>query len=108
VVVDLAARHDGDLLVQKVDELPQDARLALAAQSQEDEVVPRQQGVLDRRDDGLLIPDDARKQRAPLLHPADEVETHLLLHGDDLGPGLLQVPDGLHFLCTVSCVLGPG
>ena len=45
VVVDLAAGHDRNLFVEQIDQAAQDAALGLAAQAEQDEVVPRQ----DRR-----------------------------------------------------------
>ena len=51
VVVDLAARDDGDHLVEQRGQRAQDAGLGLAAQPEQDEIVPRQDGVDDLRDD---------------------------------------------------------
>ena len=61
--MDLAARHDRDLLVEQVDERAQDAALRLAAQAEQDEVVPRQDRVDELRDDRVVVADDAGEER---------------------------------------------
>jgi hypothetical protein len=60
IVVDLAARHDRDLVVEQRDERAQQARLRLAAQAEQDEVVLRQQRVHELRHDGVV-----RSRRCP-------------------------------------------
>jgi hypothetical protein len=47
--VDLAFGDDGERLVEEGLELAQDARLRLAAQAEQDEVVAREQRVLELR-----------------------------------------------------------
>jgi len=42
IVVNLAAGHDRNLLVEQIDEAAQDAALRLTAQAEQDEVVVRQ------------------------------------------------------------------
>ena len=64
VVVNLAAGHDRNLLVEQIDQAAQDAALRLAAQAEQDEVVPREDGVDELRDDGVVVADDAGEQRA--------------------------------------------
>ncbi len=81
VVVHLAPRQDGDLLVEQQHEVPQDAALGLPAEPEQDEVVPRQDGGHELGDDGVLVAHDPRKQRGPVLEQADEVVAHLVLHG---------------------------
>ena len=79
IVVDLAARHDRDLVVEQIDQAAQDAALGLAAQSEQDEVVPREDGVDELRDDRLVVADDAREQLLARLQLADQVVADLLL-----------------------------
>ena len=63
IVVDLAARHHRDLLVEQRHERAEQARLRLAAQAEQDEVVLRQQRVDQLRHDGVVVADDAGKER---------------------------------------------
>ena len=51
VVVDLAAGHDRDLVVEQRHQRAQQARLRLAAQAEQDEVVLREQRVDQLRND---------------------------------------------------------
>ena len=60
--MDLAAGHDRDVLVEQIDQAAQDPALGLAAQAEQDEVVPREDGVDELRDDRLVVADDAGKQ----------------------------------------------
>src|SRR6266481_2572954 len=55
VIVDLAAGDDGDFGVQQLHEAAQDAALGLPAQTQEDEVVTREESVDDLRNDGIVV-----------------------------------------------------
>jgi hypothetical protein len=80
MIVDLAARDHGDHFVEEIHESPEDARLPLASETEQDEVMPGEQRVLDRGDDRLLVADDAREERLAVLHPPDQVLPHLLLH----------------------------
>ena len=80
VVVDLAARHDRDLLVEQIDEPAQDAALRLAAQAEQDEVVARQDRVDELRDDRFVVADDAGEQRLAGLQLPHEVVADFLLH----------------------------
>ncbi|MFN8093447.1 MAG: hypothetical protein U0599_14735 [Vicinamibacteria bacterium] len=82
VVVDLAPGHDRDRLVEERREGPEDAALRLAAQAEEDHVVPRENRVRDLRDDGVLVAEDAGEERFLRLEPAHEVAAHLLPDGD--------------------------
>src|SRR5690606_11100554 len=70
VVVDLGARDLGHPLVEEAGEEAEEAALGLPAEAEEDEVVPREEGVLELRDDGLLVAEDAGEDllaRAELL-----------------------------------------
>ena len=80
VVVDLAAGHDRNLLVEQIDQTAQDAALRLAAQTEQDEVVPRQNRVDQLRDDRFVVADDAGEQPFAGLQLAHEVVANLLLH----------------------------
>ena len=62
IVAHLGAGDVGAVRVKQRRQRAQDARLGLAAQSQQDEIVPRQNGVDDLRDDGIFVSDDAGKE----------------------------------------------
>ena len=79
VVVDLAARHHRDLVVEQRDQRAQQARLRLAAQAEQDEVVPRQQGVDQLRDDGVVVADDAGEEWLARAQFSNKVLAHLLV-----------------------------
>ena len=79
VVVDLAAGHDRHRVVEQRDERAQNPRLRLAAQAEQDEVVPRQERVDDLRHDGVFVADDAGEQRSALAEPVEQVLAHFVL-----------------------------
>ena len=81
VVVDLAARDDRNLFIEQRDELAQDAALRLPAQSQQNEIVARKDGVDELRQDRLFVAQDAGKQRRAVLQQADQVLPHLVFDG---------------------------
>ncbi len=61
MIVNFAAGDVGNLRVEKLDQPAQNAALGLAAQSQQNKVVPRQNGVRDLRQHRLFIPVHAGK-----------------------------------------------
>ena len=63
MVVDLGAGDDRQDLVEQMDELAEHPRLGLAAQAQEEHVVPREDRVLDLGDDRLFVTEDVGKER---------------------------------------------
>ena len=94
VVVDLAAGDGGRLLVEQVDQAARDARLGLAALAQQDDILPREDGVLDLRQDGLFVADDAGEDLFAVAHLAHQVLAHLLLDGKYLVAALAQLAEG--------------
>ena len=90
VIVDLASRDVGQLLVQQRRQHADDARLRLPAQPQQNEVVPRQQRVDDVRHHCLLKTDNAREQGFLLLQLANEVLTNLVFYGAGCDPVLRE------------------
>jgi hypothetical protein len=90
VVVDLAAGQDRDFVVEQVHELANDAALGLAAQPEEDEVLPREQRVHDARHHGILVADDPGEERVARREAAQQVRAQLVLHGTRGVAGLLQ------------------
>ena len=62
VVVDLDAGQHRHPLVQQVRQHAEDARLGLAAQAEEQQVVLGEDAVDDLRDDAVAVADDAGEQ----------------------------------------------
>ncbi len=79
VVVDLAAGHDRHPLVEQVHQRADHAGLGLAPLAEEDHVVGGQDGVLELREDGLLVAHDAFDHRFAGRDPGDGVLADLLL-----------------------------
>ena len=79
VVVDLAAGDDGHPLVEQLGERPDHAGLGLAPLAQEDHVVAGEEGVLELRQDGVLVAEHRVDQRLAGPDPGDGV-------APDLGP----------------------
>ena len=90
IVVDLAARNDRDLGVEQIGERPQDPALRLAAQAEQDEVVPRQNRVHDLRHDGVVVADDARKDRLAAAQALDQVVADFVLDAAPRGCGRMR------------------
>src|SRR6185369_7115269 len=59
IVVDFGAGDDRDALVEQIGEQTNDASLCLAAKTEQDDVVSRQNGVDELRYDGIVIADNA-------------------------------------------------
>ena len=94
IVVDFRAGDDRDGVVEQLDQHPQHAGLALAAQTQKQHVVPRQDGVHDLRNDRLVVAEDPWKQRFAFAELAEQVAAHLAFDAGDListGPQLAEV-----------------
>jgi hypothetical protein len=81
VVVDLAARHDGDLVVQKVDEGADQPGLGLAPLAEENDVVAGEDAPLQRRQNRVREPHDGSEHRLLGPEAAGEVGAELLLDG---------------------------
>jgi len=82
VVVDLRATHDRQPLVEQADQGADQAGLGLAALTQQDDIVARQEGVLELGDDGVLEPEHPRHHRLAGGHPGCGVAPQFLGHGD--------------------------
>src|SRR5207302_4756216 len=81
VVVNLAARHHGNLFVEQVDEAAQDAALGLSTKAKQNEVVLRENRVDQLRHDRLVVADDPGEQRLAGLQLAYEVVADFLFDG---------------------------
>ena len=80
IVVNLASRDDRQVLVEQRRQRAQDAALRLTAEAEQNEIVPRQDGVDELRDHGLVVTDDAGKQRLAAPQLSDQVVANFVLH----------------------------
>ena len=87
-------RTTGQPLVEQVDEQPGHAGLALAALAEEDDVLPGEDRVLDRGQDGLVVADDALEDRPAGRQAGDEVGPQLLLDGARSPARIAELADG--------------
>ena len=78
IVVNLAAGNHRDPFVEQIDEAAQNAALGLPAESEQDEIVPGENGIDELRNDGVVVADDARKERFASLQLANEVVADFL------------------------------
>jgi glycerophosphoryl diester phosphodiesterase len=77
--MDLAAGHDRDAFVEQIGQTAKDPALGLAAKSQQDEIVARENGVYELRDDGFVEPDDSGKELVAGLQLPNEIIANFLL-----------------------------
>ena len=63
VVADVRARHDGQPLVEQLDQRADDSRLGLAPFTEQDDVVTGQQRGLELGQDRVLVPENRRSER---------------------------------------------
>ena len=80
VVVHFRSGDDRDLRVQQIRELANDPALRLPAQSEENQIMSRQNGIDELRHDGLVIAHDAREKFLPPLQFANQVRAHLIFY----------------------------
>ena len=81
IVINFAAHHYGDFRIEKLRQSAKNTALRLAAKSQKNKIVPRQQRVDDLRDDRVFVPMHAREERFVLLDHTKQVLAHLTFHG---------------------------
>ena len=79
VVVDLAACDNWNGVVEQAGKESGEAGLGLAALAQEADVLAGQDGVLDSRDDRVVVADDAGEERLLRGQTGEQVGAHLLL-----------------------------
>ena len=91
VVVDLAARDDGQRLVEQRGQRAQQARFGLAAEAEQDEVAPREDRIHDLRHDRVVVADDAGELRLAGAELADQIVADLRLDGAPGDPAGLDV-----------------
>jgi hypothetical protein len=78
--VNLAAGDDGNALVEQIRQPAKNSRFRLSAQTQQDEIVPRQDRVDQLGDDGFVEADDAGEKFFASLQLPDEILANFLLH----------------------------
>ena len=81
MVVDFTARQAGNLGVQEFDQAAQNAAFCLAAQSQEDEIVPRQDGIGNLRENGFFVAMNAGEEWLARLEFPQQVRAHFIFYG---------------------------
>jgi hypothetical protein len=94
MVVDLAALDRRNMLVQEVDQVPDQPGLGLSPLAEEDQVVPGQQAPLQPGNDRVVEADDAGEQLLAPAHPVEEVLPELLLHRPIAEPGGPEMTEG--------------
>jgi hypothetical protein len=89
VVVHLAPCQRRNGVIEEVHELTQDSALRLSPESQEDEVLSRQQRIDEPRNDGILVALHAGKEDLSFPELANQVRANLVLDGPwDIARGL--------------------
>src|SRR5215831_12431078 len=78
--MNLASRQVRDLRIEQRRQCAQDAALGLSTQSQQDEVMPRENGVHDLRDNRIIEAYDAREHRAVASEAHQQIVSQLVLH----------------------------
>ena len=86
IVVNLATGNVRRLRIEQRGQSAQDAALGLAAQSQQNEIMARKNGVDDLRHDRVVVSDDAGENRAALPEFRDQVVAHFVLHAPGTQP----------------------
>ena len=80
VVVDLTTGNDWDLVVEESGQASEHPCFSLAAEPQENEMVPRQERVHELGNDGIAVADDPGKKLFARAHLLDQVVADLVAH----------------------------
>src|SRR5207244_3997035 len=81
IVIDLATFDDWNDVIQEFNQPAENPALGLAAQAEEDHVVPGEDGIHNLRNDGFFIADDAGENRRLCLELANQIHPHLVFDG---------------------------
>ena len=81
IVMNFTTGDVGDFLVEKFDQSAQNAALCLAAQSEQNKIVPRQNRIGDLRQNRFFVPVNARKERLAGFELLENVGAKFVLHG---------------------------
>src|SRR5712692_7451865 len=96
IVVDFAAGDDGHFRIEQVDEAAENAALGLAAEAEKNEIVAREQGIDDLRDNGVFVAVDAGKKRFALFDGTKQIAAELILNGAG-GTAGIKIRNALQF-----------
>ena len=80
IIANFAAGDVGHTLIQQRRQHADDACLGLTAQSEQNEIVPRQNGVHHLRNHGVFVADHAREKLFASLQFADQVRSQFIFH----------------------------
>ena len=94
IVAQLGARHGRDPLVEQGGQRPRDAALGLSALPEQDDVLAGQDRVLELRQDGLVVAQDAGQQRLAARQALDEIGAQLGAHAARPIARLAQLAQG--------------
>src|ERR1039457_6157787 len=94
IVIDLAPGDCRDGIVEELDQRPDEARLRLAALTEQHHVLPREDGILDLRDDRIVVSADAAEQLLVVGELANQVAAQLGPDGQDAVFRTTQLTDG--------------
>ena len=99
VAIQLATRHSRNRVVHQIHHVPNEAGLRLPALAKQDDVLPREDGVLQLRNHRVVEPHDARKQRLTLADAPYQILANLRLDRQNLVAGFSQVADSAWSNC---------
>src|ERR1017187_9230976 len=80
VIVDLATGDVRHLRIKQSSQSPQNSALSLAAQPEENEIMPRQDRVYDLRHHRVVIANDARKYLAAFAQPRHKIVAQFIFY----------------------------
>src|SRR5437870_2560622 len=80
IIMNLASGKIGHLRVEQGSEGAKHSALGLTAESEQDEVMTREQGIDDLGNDGIVVADDARKDLTSIAQLHREVFADLVFH----------------------------
>ena len=92
-LVELAAGDNRHPFVEQARQSADHPRLRLAALSEKDDVLSREDCVLELGYHGLFVSVDSVEERLSFADARDQVAAHLFLDGALLVPGLLELPE---------------
>ena len=98
VVANFATGDVGKVLIEERSEGAEDAALGLTAETEQDEVLFRQDRIDDLGNDGVVVAYDSGEERLFGLQPADEVGAHLVFDGACGEPDRGELGTGAQFI----------
>ena len=95
IAIQIAPRQRRHCLIQQPDHMPNKPRLSLPPLPQQNHILPRQNRILQLRNNRILKPDYPRKQLLPRLNLANQIPPYLFLDAARHIPAPLQLPHAL-------------